>query len=188
MTTSLFSYEKFPEIELEQVRLRQIREDDIESLFHLFSDQEVMKYNDDPIETMEEAARRYNMMEPEFREKRLIRWAIARKEDDRLIGTVILSNWSKKFASADIGYDLLPAYWGQGIMTEILQKVIAFGFDQMGLNRLEASFVPENIGSKRVLEKNGFSYEGTLKEKWYMNGRYWDGVVMGLLRRDRPNH
>jgi [ribosomal protein S5]-alanine N-acetyltransferase len=184
MTTPLFSFDQFPEMELERFRLRQIHQNDVEALFALHSDPEVMKYNDDPLVKIEEAAKRYEMMEPEFKEKQVIRWTIARKEDDLMIGSVILSSWNKKFASAEIGYDLSREYWGQGIMTEILQKVISFGFEQMALNRIEASFAPENVGSRRVLEKNGFAYEGTLKEKWYMNGRYWDGVVMGLLRKE----
>ncbi|WP_245884366.1 GNAT family N-acetyltransferase [Tumebacillus permanentifrigoris] len=161
-----------------------MRLDDVEAMFALHSDEEVMRYNYDPLVNIEQAEARFHMIEPEFREQRLLRWAITRKEDDRMIGTVIISNWIRPFASADLGYDLAREYWGRGIMTEILKRVLAFGFEEMGLNRIEASSAPENVGSRRVLEKLGFAYEGTLKEKWYMNGRYWDAVVMGLLRRD----
>lgn len=184
MTADSFSFDLFPELEVAGFRLRQVRPDDVEAIFSILSDVEVMLYNDDPLVKIEDAVTRLKQQEPEFREKRIIRWGIARMEDDRIIGTILFNNWSKKFSSAEVGYDLAQAYWGQGIMTEILRKVIAFGFEQMGLNRIEASFALENVGSRRVLEKNGFAYEGTLKDKWYMNGRYWDGMVVGLLRKD----
>ncbi|WP_347338301.1 GNAT family N-acetyltransferase [Tumebacillus amylolyticus] len=181
---SVFSFECFPKFEVEGYRLRALRADDVGALFSIGSDLEVMKYNDDPMVEMEEAVKRFEMHELEFKEKRSIRWGIARKEDDRLVGTVLMYKLSRKFASAEIGFELAKEFWGRGVMTEVLEQVVQFGFEELALNRLEASFATENVGSRRVLEKNGFVYEGTLRDKWYMNGRYWDGVVMGLLRKD----
>ncbi|SEK25191.1 GNAT family N-acetyltransferase [Paenibacillus sp. OK003] len=66
-----------------------------------------------------------------------------------------------------IGYKLTPEYWHQGIMTEVVEKVIEYGFNNLGLNRIEAFVEPENVGSRKVLEKIGFREEGILKGNYY---------------------
>lgn len=178
-----FSFDRFPQLEMERFRLRQLGPDDAEAVFAYLSDAEVMKYRTVGTMTTLEAAREWiKKKETEFEEGRIIRWAIARKEDDRLIGTVLYHHIETLHRRAEIGYDLAREYWGQGVVTEVLRKVIEFGFESMELNRLEAQLVSTNIGSRRVLEKNGFAVEGTLKQYWVKDGEFWDALVMGLVK------
>jgi RimJ/RimL family protein N-acetyltransferase len=85
----------------------------------------------------------------------------------------------------DIGYALGSRHWGQGIVTEALEAMIRYGFDVLGLNRIEADIDPRNIGSARVLEKLGFRKEGFMPERWIVNGETADTAFYGLLRRYR---
>ncbi|MFD2445492.1 GNAT family N-acetyltransferase [Bacillus sp. CGMCC 1.16607] len=79
-------------------------------------------------------------------------------------------------------YELSKEYWGQGVMSRLLPIVIKYGFNTMKLNRIEALFHPDNIGSRRVLEKAGFKFEGILEEYVLIKGSFLDTVIMSLLK------
>ncbi len=82
-----------------------------------------------------------------------------------------------------IGYDLSRPYWRRGIMTEALEAVIEFGFERMGLNRIEAVVFVENVASHRLLEKLRFEREGVLRDYEFLKGRFVDMVMYSLLRK-----
>src|SRR5256885_9265819 len=71
--------------------------------------------------------------------------------------TRLQGDWSSDVCSSDL--DLARPYWGQGLMTEAVRAMIQFGFEHMGLNRIEAEVMPENIASIRFLSKLGFEEE-----------------------------
>jgi [ribosomal protein S5]-alanine N-acetyltransferase len=77
-----------------------------------------------------------------------------------LIGTCGFCRWDKQHHHAEVGYDLCPDYWGQGLMTEAIQALIRFDSEEMDLNRIEATAHTENERSQRVLLKLGFQKEG----------------------------
>lgn len=82
-----------------------------------------------------------------------------------------------------LGYAMSEHYWGKGLMTEAAQAVIKYGFDERNLDLISAYCYPFNNRSRRVLEKNNFQYEGTLKqaEKLY-NGNIYDNECYVLLK------
>jgi ribosomal-protein-alanine N-acetyltransferase len=92
-------------------------------------------------------------------------WAITIKGSEKLIGSILLWNIVKEQDTAEIGYELIPAYQGKGLMQEALQKVIEYGFDIMKLKTIRAFFDPANERSKRILERNGFKLEKQLEEE-----------------------
>lgn len=69
-------------------------------------------------------------------------------------------------------------------MTEVISKIIEFGFNNLGLNRIEAFVEPENMGSRKVLEKVGFTEEGILKEHFYWRNRFVDNVLYAMLKKE----
>ena len=73
-------------------------------------------------------------------------------------------------------------------MTEALGLVLDFGFDRMGLNRIEAVVFRDNAASCGLLEKLGFEREGLLREYEYLRGRYEDMAMYSLLRRQARRH
>lgn len=87
-------------------------------------------------------------------------WAITRHSDDKLIGMIELRADGHK---ADFGYVLARAFWGQGLMTEALSAVLDFAFTLPGLYRVWAVCDVDNVGSARVMEKAGLSFEGVLR-------------------------
>ena len=85
---------------------------------------------------------------------------------------------------AEVGYMLNTGNHQQGIMFEAIQKVIEFGFTNMKLHSIEANINPENIASKKLLEKTGFVREAYFKENYYFNGRFNDTEIYSLLNKE----
>ena len=85
----------------------------------------------------------------------------------------------------DIGYELDPAYWGQGYATEAAQAILEFGFESLHLHRIWARCLAENIASQRVLEKLGMRLEGRLRQDEYFKGRWWDTLIYAILEHER---
>lgn len=106
-------------------------------------------------------------------------WAIVLKEENKVIGAIKLNsdnNRGKYYAKA-ISFVLSPIYWGQGIMTEAVKKVIRYAFDEIKIDLMSAFHYPENERSKRVIEKCGFEYEITL----FQSVKRYDGKLMDMV-------
>lgn len=164
---------QFPILETKRFVLRQLKHDDSKEIFQYFSMDEVTKFYDlesfTNIEQAEELIRRWNQR---FKKNQGIRWGITLRSESRVIGTCGFHSWMKNHYKAEIGYELTPEYWRQGFMTEVIQKIIEFGFNNLGLNRIDAFVEPENTGSRKVLEKVGLREEGILKEHFYWRNRF----------------
>lgn len=113
-----------------------------------------------------------------------IRLGIERQADQALIGICTLFNLDSQCRSAEIGYGLLPAAWGQGYMHEAMQALLHWGFSDLALNRVEAEVDPTNVGSVRTVERLGFVKEGHLRESCVVKGVLADSARYGLLQRE----
>ena len=87
------------------------------------------------------------------------------------------------FQSAFLGYKLDGAYLNRGFMTAAVGEAVRYAFDELNLHRLEANVMPRNKASLRVLEKNGFTNEGTASEYLNINGVWEDHIHMVKLNR-----
>ncbi|MEF2967180.1 GNAT family protein [Paenibacillus sp. M1] len=173
----------FPQLETERFILRKLTREDARDLFHYFSNDEVTKYYDlDRLVELRQAEELIQTWNSRFQEKKGFRWAITAKPGNKVIGTCGYHNWSKEHYKAEIGYELNPEYWRQGVMTEVLQEIMRFGFEDLGLNRVEAYIDPDNIRSRFLLEKTGFHEEGYLKQNFYEKGQFVDSVIFALLK------
>ena len=85
---------------------------------------------------------------------------------------------------AEIGYWLARPFWGQGIMTDAVRAYVRYAFDDLGLLRLTAHVFVFNLGSARVLEKNGFTREGLLRKHFRKGEALYDAFCFGLLREE----
>ena len=81
-----------------------------------------------------------------------------------------------------MGFLFTKAYWGQGYAREAMERVIAYGFGELGLERLWARFHDGNTASQRLLERLGFIYEGCLRAHVIRDGARRDCLVYGQLR------
>ena len=112
-------------------------------------------------------------------------WAIVNKENNKLIGSIGLHTEPLR-STEDVkmlGYVLSEDYWGRGLMVEASKAVINYAFDNMYLQLLAVHYYPFNQQSKRVIEKCGFVYEGTLKHaKQIYDGSVYDVVCYSMTR------
>lgn len=101
--------------------------------------------------------------------------------DETLVGGITLSNIRRRAAQfVSLGYWMGQAHAGKGMMTEAVGVVLPFIFETLDLHRVHAAFLPTNMASRRVLEKNGFVEEGYAERYLQINGRWEDHVLMGL--------
>ena len=114
-------------------------------------------------------------------------WAIIFEPDCKMVGTCGFTSFNFTADSAEVGYVLNPTYWGKGIMQEALARVLQFGFETLGLNRIEAKYVEENLRSRHVMEKAGMTFEGVLREGMMIKGNYVNVGVCSILRSEWQN-
>ena len=102
---------------------------------------------------------------------------------ETLVGGITLSNVRRRAAQfVNLGYWMGQQFAGQGLMSEAVGVSLPFVFDTLDLHRIHAAFLPSNVPSRRVLEKNGFVEEGFAEKYLQINGRWEDHVLMGLTR------
>lgn len=102
---------------------------------------------------------------------------------ERLVGGLTLSNIRRRAAQfVTLGYWMGRDFAGRGLMTEAVGAVLPFVFETLGLHRIHAAFLPDNIASRRVLEKNGFKEEGFAEAYLQIDGKWCDHVLFGLTR------
>lgn len=181
MNLSLF--ERFPVIETERLRLRELVDADTTAVFDLFRHDEVTRYYD--VETMADVAAAKALitsMRQRYRSRAGIRWALEDRASQTFVGTIGFNNINQSAHKGLVGYELVPAAWGRGLATEAVRAVVRFGHEQIELNRIEAVVMLENRASVRVLQKSGFSEEGVLRAFGYWKGRYHDLRMFSVLR------
>jgi RimJ/RimL family protein N-acetyltransferase len=100
-----------------------------------------------------------------------------------LVGTVSLM-WSTHPAIAAIGLVVGDAYQRQGFATELARRIVALGFDDYALNRIEADVEINNVASQRVTERAGMLREGVMRDCTYARGRWWTDARYAILARD----
>jgi len=151
------TFTPFPVLKTERLTLRQLSINDDKEIFALRSDEQVNKYIDrNPSNTIEDARKFIHKIEEIVSQNDGIYWAITFTGNEKLVGTICLFNFSNESEQAEIGYELLPAFQGQGIMQEAASKVIEFGLDVIGLKTIEAFTHLENENSSRLLKKFNF--------------------------------
>lgn len=179
MSTSLF--DPFPVLETSRLRLRALTLEDEEEMHQVASDPLVTKYLGRAAPTREKVREKIGRVLEGLRAQQSILWAVTDSASGGYLGSACLWNWDQASFHAEVGYDLTPSRWGQGLIPEALVPIIRFGFEQMKLHRIEGRVHPENLGSIRVLEKLGFQKEGHLRENHFNGEKFDDTAMYGLL-------
>jgi [ribosomal protein S5]-alanine N-acetyltransferase len=121
------------------------------------SNAEVNRYLDRPKHVSTEEAEAFVVKISEgIARQECLYWAICPAGQKELAGTICLWNFSEDRTRAEVGYELMPAWQGQGLMDEALKSVVKFAFERTSFRTLEAFTHPLNRASKRLLERNGF--------------------------------
>jgi len=178
-------WEQLPTLTTDRLSLRRIRDDDVDDFYAVYSDPKVMRYwSTPPLPNLEAAAKLIREIHAGIERRELLKWAIALRTNDRLIGSVTLFHPDFTHRRVEIGYALAHAHWRMGYMGETLEAIINFAFADLNMHRIEADVDPRNTASVRTVERLGFQQEGYLRQRWQVNGEIQDALFFGLLRPD----
>lgn len=168
-------FNNLPTLETDRLILRKVTLADAADIFAYASDEEVAKYVTWNVhKTIQDTERFIYFIFSRYESNSPAPWAIENKENGKVIGTIDYVMWQEEHKVAEVGYALSKDYWGKGIMSEALEAVKTFGFEHMDLVRIQAHCMAENIGSARVMEKAGLTYEGTKKKALLIKNRHRD--------------
>lgn len=113
-----------------------------------------------------------------------VQFAIVLKATDELIGCIDLVDISKVHRKAELGYWIGVPYWRHGYCSEAASALVAYGFEQLHLNKITARHMTANPASGRVMRNTQLKHEGTLRQEFYKGNRYFDIEVYGVLREE----
>lgn len=162
----------FSTLQTERLILRPVQPDDAEAMFDYLRDEETVRFITVPpvktvTEVLENSIQSYFMLDP------IGKWAIV--YDPKMVGTIDL-RLNEAHRQAEIGYVLNKRYWGQGIMPEAAQAILAVGFDQLQLVRIFSEHDTRNPKSGRVMTKIGMQQEGVALKSQIIKGEIVDMV------------
>ena len=161
-------------IATDRLLLRQWRPSDVEQLARIYSDPEVFRFLGGPIER-EQTERQVAGFIRHWEERGFGLWAAEYKPTGRMIGRIGLMHqegWTASEEKVEVGWTLDRAVWRRGLATEGALASLRYGFEQVGLPRIISFTLPENVASRRVMEKCGLSLQGRtawrgLEHVWY---------------------
>lgn len=168
-----------PGIDTGRLLLRKVSKTDVKDIFEYAQDAEVSKYTSwSPHKAIEDSSAYIEKLKT----GKEITWIIEHQADKKAIGSVGFVNIYPTQKRGEIGYALSRKYWNQGLMTEAVKKIVEFGFETFGFERIEGICFTENIGSARVMEKAGMQQEGVLRRFLRKDGVSHDVKIYSAIR------
>jgi len=176
-------FSALPKLETSRLNLRPFVIEDASEVFAYASDPMVSRFTtwSSPKAPMDSRLLIETFIE-RARKNEPVPWGIVLKETQRLIGATGFDAWDGCHSRREFGYSLSRQYWGQGLATEAAKIVVQFGFEVMGLHRIEAKCMVENAASERVMQKVGLTFEGILRGYWLKHETYRDVKLYSILR------
>ena len=151
-----------PTLVIGEYVLRPFRSDDAAAWVSYLSDARVTEHTSWPPITPELIAGLVEKIIADYAELKSLRWALARRDDDELVGSCGFTSWLREGGAAELAYDLAPSYWGLGLMTAAVRAAVAWAFATGSVSRVEALVMTSNDPSIALLERTGFRREGML--------------------------
>jgi ribosomal-protein-alanine N-acetyltransferase len=166
-----------------RLMLRKLTTDDAADLFDYARDPAMTRYTSwAPHQTIDDSRRFLAFVESRYRNGEPVGYGVVDAKTNRMIGTCGLASFSEQHERGEIAYAIAAAYWGKGYMTEAARAVVDDAFRVLPLNRLQSCCHVDNVGSRRVMEKLGMTYEGILRDYFKFQGRYDSVRFYSLLR------
>lgn len=172
----------FYSLEGEKIKFKQMTIEDSEEIHSFASNSEVSRFIGWPLTTSLEETEAYvkEMIKREASGSHIYGNVID-KSSKKVVGTVMIFNFHHSAKHAEIGYVFHQDLWGKGFCTETVKLICDFAFNVLGLHKIHAQVTETNIGSSRVLEKNGFELEGRLRDYYFIDNQYYDSLIYGKL-------
>ncbi len=178
-------FKSIPTLESSRLILRAIKRKDAADMYAYSKNPDVTRYLlwcEHP--NLEHTMAYIQYLEGEYKKGRYYDWALIEKKSGKMIGTCGFTSFDLENASAFVGYVLNPEYRGRGYAPEALQRILAFGFQNLRLHRIAAEYMEENTPSLRVMEKCGMLFEGYRRKAVLVKGRYETVGVCSILAEE----
>ncbi len=166
-------------IEVGVITLRALSIEDASAVHAYASDPEVARFTLWPPHKSEESARAFLAV---LTGPTVLSWSIVLREERCVVGMIFFHSLSKRHRKAEIAFNVARCHWKKGFATEAARAALRFAFEQLGLNRVEATCMPGNVASQRVLEKIGMSKEGTMRRSHFRYDGFHDMDLFSILR------
>ncbi len=170
-------------LECEHIYFRPHELEDLEKFYKWFNDPEIKRLigETQPLSKMESKEK----LEGWIKDKNSISLSILTKKDNILIGTIGLIKIDNVHRRAELGIIIGEKnYWSKRYGQEAIRIILNYGFDRLNLNRIYLGMVDINERAKKTYEKIGFIQEGMLREHFYIDGKYHNRIIMGILREE----
>ncbi len=173
------------ELKTDRLTLRKISINDIDDMYEYAKNPDVTKYltwspHPDKAYTFEYVT----YLQSRYKSGDFFDWAVILPNENKMVGTCGFTRFDFQNNCGEIGYVINPEYHNMGIATDAVGRVIQYGFEKLGLNRIECRFMVDNSASCRVMEKNGMVFEGILRQGMLVKGTYRDIGVCSILRSE----
>ena len=150
-------FREIPTIYTPRLVLRKITHSDIDDIHEYATDMRVSEFLLwDPHKNKEYTRRFVEFIQNGYQKLKYYTWGV--EFESKMIGTCGFSAFDLSKNSAEVGYVLSANYWNLGIATEATKRVIEYGFEVLGLSKIEARFIKENTKSRKVAERLGMTY------------------------------
>ncbi len=171
-------------IETERLLLKSLGPDEMKQIYTTLSDEEIMRFMGYTEAELVAERNKYNGGLT-MHNRTYCNFLLIDKFSGLVLGRCGFHNWLPMHSRAEIGYHMLSdENKGRGYMKEAFSPIIAFGFREMALNRIEAFIGRDNEASQRLVKGVGFTQEGILREHYCKDGVIEDSLCFGLLKRE----
>jgi ribosomal-protein-alanine N-acetyltransferase len=162
----------FPVFKTSRFLLRQFNEMDLDIVFLGLSHPDVIKYYGVRYASQEDAKKQMSWFAELERNGTGIWWAVCSPDNSIFYGAGGINGLNNEHKKAEIGCWILPGYWGKGIMKEVMPVITGYGFNTMGLHRIEGLVETGNANCKKAMAKMDFIHEGTMIDCEIKDGKW----------------
>lgn len=168
----------------ERLLLRRIVQEDINNIFKGLSHPDVIKYYGVSFKTLEATQEQMDWYADLEKNKTGFWWAVCSKDNTTFYGAGGFCDRNKEHRKAEIGFWLLPEYWGKGFMSEAMPLICNYGFEKMNLHRIEGYVEASNNNCKKAMDKLQFKLEGTMQDCEIKNEEF---ISVDIYAKIKPN-
>lgn len=179
------NFTPFPVLETDRLILRQMSNSDADDIFAMRQDPSMHEHTDTKPDTALGESRAYiEKMNQGVADNKWIIWAMEHKGSGKVIGTISIWNINQEEMRGELGFGIVPAYQGKGLMTEALSEVTKYGLEKLALKKLDAYTEENNLPSIGLLKKCGFAEVSRVTDVGYTKQRDYNMVVFSLSNMD----
>lgn len=174
------------EVETERLTLRRFKySDDDDMLAYWVSDPKIQSMYSEPVYTTKnEVKELLDKYIQSYKKNDYYRWAIIKKESSVCIGQIAIFLVNSENHFCEIEYCIGSKFQRNGYCSEAVKAIIDFGFSNVNFHKIQVCHKENNMASKGVIQKCGFTYEGTLRDYFYMDGKYVSRLYYSMLKSE----